>query len=83
MSGREDLKPLLKEAGIYHSQSLLDQAKEKYLDILNLIKKDPELSKDQELIDEVNNKIKSVETDLTEVEEATEAPELDEKVQDF
>ena len=83
MTGREDLKPLLKEAGIYQSQSLLDQAKEKYLDILNLIKKDPELSKNQELIDEVNNKLKSVESEITEVEEATEAPELDEKVVDL
>lgn len=83
MSGKEDLKPLLKEAGIYRDQGLLDQAKEKYLDILNLIKKDQELSKDQELIDDVNNKIKGVESDLTEIEEATESPELDDKVQDL
>ena len=83
MSGKEDLKPLLKEAGIYRTQGLLDQAKEKYLDILNLIKKDQELSKDHELIDDVNNKIKDVESALTEIDEAPETPELDEEVQDL
>ena len=83
MSGREDLNPLLKEADIYRTQGLLDQAKEKYLDILKLIKKDQGLSKDKQLIDDVNNKIKAVESDLTEIEEAPEAPELTEKVQDL
>ena len=83
MSGREDLKPLFKEAGIYRDQGLLDQAKEKYQDLLKLIKKDQELSKDKQLIDDVNNKIKAVESDLTEIDEAPETPELTEKVQDL
>ena len=78
MSGREDLKPLFKEAGIYRDQGLLDQAKEKYQDLLKLIKKDQELSKDKQLIDDVNNKIKAVESDLTEIDEAPETPELTE-----
>jgi len=83
MSEREHLKPLLKEADVYRSQGLLNQAKEKYMDILELVKKDQELSEDEQLVNDLNDKIRAVENELNEIEEAPETPELTEKVQDL
>ncbi|MBW1771431.1 MAG: hypothetical protein JRJ51_03535 [Deltaproteobacteria bacterium] len=81
MSEKEQLKALVKEAEIYHSQGLLDQALEKYHDILEFVEGHERLSKDEKLVEAVNRKIQTVEGKLAEIEAADDKPELSEDVQ--
>jgi len=81
MSEKEQLKALVKEAEIYRSQGLLDQARAKYQEMLAFVEGHDRLSKDQKLIDAVNQKIRAVEDALAEVNAAEEKPELEEEMQ--
>lgn len=83
MDVKAKINSLLKEAKVYQSQGLFDQSKERYSNVLDLIKDNPKLSKDQKLISSVKAKMKEIDGTLDEIEEASDTPELSEKVQDL
>lgn len=74
---------MVKEAEIYRTQGLFDQSKEKYLELIQFIKNHEQLSKDKKLIDAVNKKLQVVEDTLTEIDEATDTPQLSEDLQNL
>jgi tetratricopeptide (TPR) repeat protein len=77
------IKSLLKEAELYQSQGLLDDAKQKYDNAAALIEKNPELENRQDLLDTVSEKIGALGSDIDKVEKASKSPELSAKVQDL
>ena len=77
------IKSLLKEAELYQSQGLLDDAKQKYDNAAALIEKNPELENRQDLLDTVSEKIGALGSDIDRVEKASKSPELSAKVQDL
>ena len=81
MSVKERIKLLVKEAELYRSQSLLDQSKEKYLELLNLVVNHELTSKDNKLISSIKDRIRTVGDEINEIDQATESPELSEDVQ--
>jgi len=83
MVERDHIASLLKEANVYQTQGLLEESKEKYLEALEIIKNNEYLSKDKHLIDSVNNKIRSAEDALDEVDKEPETAELPEEVQNL
>lgn len=76
MSEKSTIKSLLKEADVYRDQALLKESRAKYLEILKLIKKHKGFSRDEQLIDTVKKKIRAVEDELVEVDQATKDFEL-------
>ena len=83
MAEKDHIESLLKEAEVYQTQGLLKESKEKYLEILEIIKNNKDLSKDKHLIDSVNNKIRSAEDALDEIDKEPETAELSENVQNL
>ncbi len=83
MSEQQYLRSLLKEAALYRTQGLLVESKGKYLKGLEFIEKSRGFGNHAKLIDAVQNKIQRVEKDLTEIEQATTAPELSQEVQNL
>jgi len=77
------IKILLKEAEIFHSQGLLDEAMGKYNEATELIKSDEQLKSRKTLIHGISEKINALEKDLTKVHEAPKKPEVSTKVQDL
>ncbi len=83
MDAVSQLKLLLQEAELYHSQGLLNEAKAKYLNASKLIKNDKQLKTRQKLIDGMTKKIRSLDNTIDKVEKATGKPELSSAVQDL
>ena len=83
MSIKERIKAMVREAEIYRSQSLLDQSKEKYHDLLKLVENDESTSKNKKLINDIKNRIKAVDDEITEIDQAQETPELSSDVQNI
>jgi tetratricopeptide (TPR) repeat protein len=84
MPVKERIKALVKEAEIYRSQSLLNQSREKYLELLKLAENDESVSKNKKLISDIKGRIRSVEDEINEIEEADKkSPELSEDVQNL
>lgn len=81
MSEVDRIKSLVREADFYRSQGLLEQAKHKYTEALNLVQKSQGLQKKASLIDSLNKRIKAVTESLVEIDKATDIPELSEDVQ--
>jgi tetratricopeptide (TPR) repeat protein len=77
------IKSLLKEAELYQSQGLLDEARKKYDNATALIEKNQELENRQDLLDTVSEKIGALGSDIDRVEKASKSPELSAKVQDL
>lgn len=80
MSVQEYIRSLAKEAELYRTQGLLENSREKYLQILQFMHK-RHLSNHRRLIDALKNKLRTVEADLAEMHR--EAPELSEEQQDL
>jgi len=83
MDTKSLIKSLLKEAELYQSQGLLDEAKEKYDNAAALIQKNEQLENRQNLLDTVSEKISALGSDFDRVEKASKSPELSTKVQDL
>ena len=81
MTGHEQLKFLVKEAKLYHTQGLLEQSEEKYISALQLIEKNNKFSHHEKLIYALRNEISAVRKDLYEVEQAEWAIELPPEMQ--
>jgi tetratricopeptide (TPR) repeat protein len=80
MPVKNRIKSLFKEADTYRTQGLFAQSKEKYRELLDLIKGSGE-PEDHQLLDSVEQRISSVDSALDEIEKAPEAPELSEETQ--
>jgi len=80
---KERIQGLVKEAETYRSMSLLKQSKGKYMELLALVEKDPSTSKQKKLIDDIKSRIRAVDNEITEIDQATESPEISEDVQDL
>ncbi|MBW1799817.1 MAG: hypothetical protein JRJ85_03715 [Deltaproteobacteria bacterium] len=83
MSNTEKINRLLKEAELYQTQSLLEDAKKKYREIFQIIKKDQDLLKNKELVQTVNKKMQALKDEMAEIAAADEAPDLSEDVQNL
>ncbi|UCD86869.1 MAG: tetratricopeptide repeat protein [Desulfobacterales bacterium] len=83
MDAESLIKSLLKEAELYQSQGLLDEAKEKYNNAAALIQKNEQLENRQNLLDTVSEKISALGSDFDRAEKAPKSPDLSPKVQDL
>jgi len=83
MSEKEQIKRALREASLYKTQGLLEESREKYLELLNYIRESQKFSTNQELIDAVEKKIKEVEKSIQEFEQGPKTLELSTQVQDL
>jgi len=77
------IKILLKEAEIFHSQGLLDEAMGKYNEARILIKSDEQLKSKKKLIHGISEKINALKKDLTKIHEAPKKPDVSTKVQNL
>ncbi len=80
MSDKEHIRSLIREAEIYRKQGLLDESKEKYEELLQVLQGQERYSKNKKLIDALQVKIRTVEGTLDEIESAPETPELSQEV---
>ena len=71
-----DIKSLAKEAEVYRQQGLFDQSLEIYQKALKIIENDERLHKNRDLSKAIKGKIKTIEEDRTEVNEASDTPQL-------
>jgi len=83
MSDRDHIRSLIQEAKVYKKHGLLDEAKEKYEELLAFLQNHEQYSKDKKAIDIVKDKIRAVDQTLNEVESAPETPELSQEVQEI
>ncbi len=79
----EKIKALLKEAGLYHSMGLLNEAMGKYKKAVEMIEDNEQLKSRTNLIDGISKKINLLEKDMHKVEAAADKPEVSDKVQDL
>ena len=83
MSLRERARAVFKEGEVYQQQGLFEQAKKKYLQILETAKKDEQLVGDEAFIATVQEKLSMVENTLNSIDEENQMPTLSEDVQDL
>ena len=83
MSDIEHIKNLSKQAEAYQSQGLLEEAKEKYSELLEFIKSNGIFASNEELIDSIADKIKLLEHEIFEINLDDEHPDLSEHVQEL
>ena len=79
----EKLKALIKEAELYHTMGLLNESLGKYKNAIELIEGSEQLKSRPNLMAGVTKKMNALEKDMQKVEEATDTPEVSEKVQDL
>lgn len=82
MSVQEHLRSLAREAELYRTQGLLEHSKEKYLQILQYIEKEP-FSNHRRLKEAVRDKIEELEENLAAEKLDTSGPTLSERQQDM
>lgn len=83
MNIAKQIKTLLQEAELYHSQGLLDEALLKYHNTEDLIRRHEQLKNRLKLIDAVSKKIQRLKDDIQRIENAPEKPEVSAKIQDL
>ncbi len=83
MSDRQRVESLVREADIYRSQGFLVAAKQKYMELLQLIQGHGKYSKNEKLISAVERKIRSIEKDMSEVSKTDAKPQLSRETQDL
>ncbi|MBW2711832.1 MAG: hypothetical protein JRC58_08060 [Deltaproteobacteria bacterium] len=79
----KQIKTLLQEAELYHSQGLLDEALLKYHYVENLIQGHEQLKNRIKLFGAVSKKIQRLENDIQRIEKAPKKPEVSAKIQDL
>ena len=77
------IKTLLKEAELYHSQGLLNEAMEKYNNAKKLIQNNEQLKTNQDLINGISKKILALKEDIIKIEKTPKKPEVSAKMQDL
>lgn len=81
MFANEIFESKIKEADLYRTQGLYKQSQKIYKDLLSMIEKDDSPQENVSFVQVINQKIKAVDHDLKEVDEATNTPELSEDTQ--
>jgi adenylate cyclase len=77
------LVSLAREAEIYRGQGLLDESRETYATLLEFVQKQKKFMTNRELIQAVEEKIKTVDRELMDRELHVEIPDLSEELQDL
>jgi tetratricopeptide (TPR) repeat protein len=83
MDAKKQIKAFIQEAELYKSQGLFDEAKEKYLFIVEFIQKNEKIQKKQNLIDGISKKISALEKEIEKTETASISTEMSKKMQSF
>jgi len=83
MYDQEHIRSLVKEAQLYKTQGLLAESREKYLKVLQFIGQDQQTLSHAQLAGVVRDRIRTVEEDMTEIDQATMTPELSHNVQNL
>ena len=83
MSEKEYIKNLVRQGDLYRVQGLLEDSMEKYQELLQFIQNHERFSKDKKIMDAITTRIRMVEEDMVEIDQADETPELSENVQNL
>jgi hypothetical protein len=83
MFGNKKIRGLVHEANTYRSQGLLVQSRNKYLEALTCVVRNPELKNRGQLLDAVRSRISEVEEEIQRVEGAEGVPELSDAMQNI
>jgi tetratricopeptide (TPR) repeat protein len=83
MYDQEHIRSLVKEARLYQTQGLLAESREKYVKVLQFIGGDQQSLNRGQLVGAVKDRIRAVEDNMTEIDQATMAPELSHNVQNL
>jgi len=83
MDAKKQIKSFIQEAELYKSQGLFDEAKEKYLSIVEFIQKNEKIQKKQNLIDSISKKISALKKEIEKIETAPISTEMSQKMQSF
>jgi hypothetical protein len=83
MSDRQRVESLVRQADTYRSQGFLAAAKQKYIELLQLIQGHDKYSKNKKLINAVEGKIRSIEKDMSEATRAEAKPQLSGETQNL
>ena len=83
MFEQERIRSLVKEAQLYKTQGLLAESREKYLKVLQFIGEDQRSLNHGQLVGVVKDRIRGVEEDMTDIDQATMIPELSHSVQNL
>jgi hypothetical protein len=81
MSDEEYIRSCVKEAELYRSQGLLDESRDKYLQVLAFIQRSPKYASHKKLIEGVKGKISSLEKDSASNKDEKPPPMLSQEVQ--
>jgi len=81
MDAKKQIKSFIQEAELYKSQGLFDEAKEKYLSIVEFIQKNEKIKKKQNLIDSISKKISALKKEIEKIETAPISTEMSKKMQ--
>jgi tetratricopeptide (TPR) repeat protein len=82
MSGKK-MKMRLKEAEVYYSQGLLAQAREKYTDILETVKTNPESPNQEKFLAYIEKRVHKIREEMEEIDNEGETPRLSEEQQEL
>jgi hypothetical protein len=83
MYDQEHIRSLVKEAQLYQTQGLLAESRERYVKVLQFIGGDQQSLNRGQLVGAVKDRIRAVEDNMTEIDQATMAPELSHNVQNL
>lgn len=83
MGLKETIKGILKEAEIYKGQGLLNEAREKYAKVAQLIEDNKTIPNATNLLESVRKKIKSLDTSHLKIVSAPVAPAMSDRAQDL
>jgi tetratricopeptide (TPR) repeat protein len=83
MNITKQIKTLLQEGELYHSQGLLDEALLKYHHAADLIERHELLKNRLKLLDAVSKKIQRLKDEIQRIEKAPKKPEVSPKIQDL
>ena len=82
MDIKEQIKSLLNQAQVYHSQGLLDEAQKLYIKAGRIFKKNEKELKDTDLFSTIKKKLQILKGDIAKVENAPQTPEVSRDIQD-
>ena len=83
MDAKKQIRSSIQEAELYRSQGLFNEAKEKYLSIVEFIQKNEKIQKKQNLIDSISKKISALKKEIEKIETAPISTEMSQKMQSF
>ena len=83
MGATAQIKTLLREAGLYQQQGLLNEAKERYKKATEILKNNSEIANSQELIKSIVQKVVVLNQEINKINEALSKPTVSDQKQDL